>query len=386
MQADSFFGAERMHTDLHSEIERQVAEFARQVSAATEESGARRSYEEGFARLRTQWTMYPSTALSPSGVFEQAASTARTLAAVCLPLGIAVAMHLYPLCALQCVPLPSFSLARFKRAILLQTIRARRLIVANAGSERARDVDAPLIATPTADGIRIDGTYEYMSLASVADLVFFKAQLAGSNDVVLCAADLRAAAVRVGAWKFQGNMRLSDTASVTFAAHRVPHGRYLVVPDAGNVQCIAEYQRCWFHLFLADVYLARLERLHDIWGLPTSTEQVVSLNELARLREYSLRLLDEFRSGTQIDPLTRTTSALKLRVSLLAQAAMAALRSRAIASPPDAQRLEADAAELGFIRWQPTADERILRSLGVGARGTPVVIWPSSGPRLTLAS
>ena len=57
-----------------------------------------------------------------------------------LPLGIAVAMHLYPLCVLQCIPLPLLSFARFQRAMLLRTIRNRSLILANAGSERTREV------------------------------------------------------------------------------------------------------------------------------------------------------------------------------------------------------------------------------------------------------
>lgn len=32
-------------------------------------------------------------------------------------------------------------------------------------------------------------------------------------------------------------------------------------------------------------YLARLERLHHAWGLRRSAEEVMSLNELSRLRE-----------------------------------------------------------------------------------------------------
>jgi hypothetical protein len=79
----------------------------------------------------------------------------------------------------------------------------------------------------------------------------------------------------------------------------------------------------------------------------------MSLNELSHLRAYALRLLDEFSSGSDIEPLKRTTSAMKLRVSLMAQSTMTSLTGRA------------DASELGYIKSQPTADEIILRSLGV---------------------
>jgi len=273
-------------------------------------------------------------------------------------------MHLYPLCVLQCIPLPLLSFARFQRAMLLRTIRNRSLILANAGSECTRETDHSLVARQDADGIRIDGTFEYMSLASVADVVFFKARLANSNCTVLCAADLRADSVRIGGWRFSGSMRLSDTSSVTFAGHLVPHGRYVLVADDELLRCSSDYQRCWFHLFLAEMYLARLERLHQVWGLRRSAEQIMSLNELSQLRAYALRLLDDFSSGSDIQPLKKTTSAMKLRVSLMTQSTMTSLRGREDLIPAAAQQLRADAGELCYIKSQPTADDIILRSIG----------------------
>jgi len=204
-----------------------------------------------------------------------------------------------------------------------------------------------------------------MSLATVADVVLFKARLANTNCTVLCAADLRADSVRIGGWRFAGTMRLSDTSSVTFAGHRVPHGRYVLLADDEVLRCTSDYQRCWFHLFIADMYLARIERLHQVWGLPRSAEQIMSLNELSALRAYALRLLDDYSSGSDVQPLKKTTSAMKLRVSLMAQEAMTLLRDREDLTPADAHQLRADASELGYIKSQPTADETILRSIGV---------------------
>jgi hypothetical protein len=354
-----------MQAEVHIDEDRLVMEFTERVTGTGDEPAARNAYREGFNLLRSQLPMYPVSRPRASAIFESAASTVRILAARCLPLGMAVAMHLYPLCVLQCVPLPLLSPARFKRTMLLRIIRNRSLILANAGSERAQGADQPLIATQCADGIRIDGTYEYMSLASVADIVFFKAKLADSDRAVLCAADLRADSVRIGKWKFSGSMRLSDTSSATFTSHVVPQGRYLLVPDDDALRCISDYQRCWFHLFLAEMYLARLEHLHRVWGLPRSAEHVVSLNEMSRLREYSLHLLDHFSPGCDIGRLKKTTSALKLRVSWMAQSTVTALRSRDTPTAAHAQRLAADASELSYIKSQPTADERILHSIGV---------------------
>jgi hypothetical protein len=113
------------------------------------------------------------------------------------------------------------------------------------------------------------------------------------------------------------------------------------------------------------VHLARLERLHQVWGLRRSAEELVSLNELAQLREYALRLLDDVSPGSDIQALKKTTSAMKLRVSLMAQSATASLRARDGSTPADARRAASDASELSYIKSQPTADETILRSLGV---------------------
>lgn len=353
-----------MQAEFHTNEDQLVADLIEGMSCAGDGPAAREAYREGFKRLCSQLELYPVSGRHASVIFESAAKTARNLAASCLPLGIAVAMHLYPLCVLQCMPLPLLSFARFQRAMLLRTIRNRSLILANAGSERTGEAPHSLVAQEDAEGIRIDGTFEYMSLATVADVVLFKARLADSHCTVLCAAELRVDSVRIGDWRFSGSMRLSDTSSVTFDGHRVPHGRYVRVADGEALRCTSDYQRCWFHLFLAEIYLARLERLHQVWGLPRSAEQILSLNELSQLREYALRLLDEFSSGSDIQPLKKTTSAMKLRVSLMAQSAMLSLRGREDLTPADAQQLRADASELGYIKSQPTADEMILRSIG----------------------
>ena len=342
-----------MRAETRTHDDRLVAELVERTSRAVDEPAARGAYRDAFMRLRSQLDMYPVSGQPASAVFESGAATARNLAAKCLPLGIAVAMHLYPLCVLQCIPLPLLSLARFQRAMLLRTIRSRSLILANAGSERTRGNPHPVVARQDADGIQIDGTFEYMSLATVADVVFFKARLTPGHGTVLCAADLRADTVRIGGWRFSGSMRLSDTSSVTFAGHRVPQGRYVLTADDEALRCTSDYQRCWFHLFLVDMYLARLERLYQIQGVRRPSDQIVSLNELSRLREYALRLLDDVSAGAEIQPLTRTTSAMKLRVSLMVQSAMSLLRG------PE------DVSELRYIKSQPTADEVILRGIGV---------------------
>ena len=95
-----------MHAQSHTNEDQLVTEFLERMNGASDGPAARDVYREGFRRLRSQLEMYPVSGRPASVVFESAAQTASSLAAFCLPLGIAVAMHLYPLCVLQCMPLP----------------------------------------------------------------------------------------------------------------------------------------------------------------------------------------------------------------------------------------------------------------------------------------
>jgi alkylation response protein AidB-like acyl-CoA dehydrogenase len=305
---------------------------------------------------------------TPSATFEAAAHTARTVARGCLPLGIGVVMHLYPLCALRCVPLPWWSTGNLRRTLLLRAVDRRALILANAGSERAAGAHAPVTLSRTRGGVRIDGTYEYMSLAHVADIVLFSAPLADGSATLFCAADLHGDSVRIGPSRFGGSMAVSDTCSVTFTGHHVPTHRFIVIPGESALTCMAQYQRSWFQLLLGEGYLARIEQLQRQWDLPQPVEQIASLNELARLREYALHLLDEAAAPSAIEALARVTAAMKLRISWHAQSIAAALRSLDATS----------ASELGYLKLQPTSDDRILRSITAGWRATgPLAAAPA---------
>jgi hypothetical protein len=330
-----------------------IAELVAAAGRTPDDAAWREAFRGGFERLRTNLPLHP-VGSAASATFEAAAATARALAAECLPLGVAIVMHLYPLCALRCVSLPWWSAASLRRSRLLHGVDSRSLILANAGSERAAGAHEPVTLSRTRDGVRVDGTYDYVSLAHVADIVLFSAPLAASGCTMFCAADLRGKSVRIGGGKFGGSMRLSDTCSVTFENHHVPADRCIEIPSESALQCVAQYQRSWFHLLLGESYLARVERLNQEWDLPRSIEQLASLNELAQLREYSLLLLDEAASPRAVDSLSRVTAAMKLRISWLAHSTANALRSRDATS----------AGELDYIRRQPTSDDRILRSIG----------------------
>jgi alkylation response protein AidB-like acyl-CoA dehydrogenase len=346
-----------------------IAELVADVGRATDDRAWALAFRVGFGRLGRELQLHPAGSRA-SATFASAAATARGVGADCLPLGIALVMHLYPLCALRCVPMPWWSTPHRRRMRLLRAADRHALILANAGSERAAGAHEPVTLTLTPEGVRIDGTYDYVSLAHVADVVLFSAPVAGEGKVLFCAADLRAASVTLGASRFGGSMRLSDTCSVTFTNHRLTADRFIEIPSDSALQCMAQYQRSWFQLLLGETHLARVEKLHQQWQLPRPIEQRASLNELAQLREYSLRLLDDGGSEQAVQSLSRVTAAMKLRISWLAQATAVAVRTFD----------EVAADELGFLRRQPTPDERILENLGAEMSPAPIVPSASPGP------
>ena len=87
--------------------------------------------------------------------------------------------------------------------------------------------------------------------------------------------------------------------------------------------------------------------------MPHTPEDIAGWNEVKLLRDYALRLLDGARTAGTIDSLASVTAAIKLRISSRCQAMAEPLRE-----------LDATAAaELLLLKRQPTADDRILRSI-----------------------
>ena len=126
--------------------------FLAQISAAGSDNQWRQALRGELERIRRQYALYPAAGASPSQTLHSATHTVREIAAHCLPLGIALVMHLYPLCALRCAPLPAVSIAGFKRRLLMNQVTERGLIVANGGSERAHGPHESMSVALDGDG------------------------------------------------------------------------------------------------------------------------------------------------------------------------------------------------------------------------------------------
>jgi alkylation response protein AidB-like acyl-CoA dehydrogenase len=335
-----------------SPFNEQLQELESAVALATGEHAKRHAFRGGFQRLRGTLDLHPAGRTAAT-TFDAAASTTARVAEASLPLGIALVMHLYPLCVLRWVPLPWWTRGGHRRNRLLALIDEEELILANAGGERAGDGICTVTVSREPDGVRANGTFDYVSLASVADLVLFSAPATTGDHVVFCAAEMRRNAVSIGESRFDGRMWLSDTHSVSFEDHFVATSSSIEVPTPGPLSTMAQYQRSWCQLLLGECYLARAQRLEAQWALPGNTSRKAALNELRMMKLYARHLLDTASSASAIEELAKVSAAIKLKVSWLAQETAAALKP-----------LDPDSAkELGFLRLQPTADDRILQSL-----------------------
>lgn len=321
------------------------------VESAAPRDDWRKAFRLTLAQLRQDVDLHPAGG-SAADVFGAAAHATRVVAAECLPLAMALVMHLYPLCALRCMPLPWWSPANLQRRRLLSAIDRRHLMLANAGSERVMGSQAPVIATLAEGGLWLDGTFDYVSLANVADLVLFAAPSADGAQV-FCIAELGAPTAVIGAPKFSGTMKLSDTCPLTFKRHWLPSGSFVKIGGDQALDCVTHYQRSWFQLLAAEAHLARLEHLRRRWQLAHMPEDAAGRGELNLLRRFALRLLNEAAAPGAIDQLAEVTAAVKLRVSWKSQAMADALAGLDATS----------AAELRFLKRQPTSDDRILRGL-----------------------
>lgn len=311
----------------------------------------RKAWRLAFAQLRQEVDLHPIGA-TPAATFAAAAASVRTVSAENLPLAMGLVMHLYPLCALRFIPLPWWSAASYRRHRLLRDIDREGWILANAGSERVAGAQSPISLTRTFHGALVTGAFDYVSLANVADLVLFNAPLDGQVSL-FCIASMHMDTAIIGEPRFSGATRLSDTCSLRLEKHLVRNEHCVVVPNDTTLGCMTQYQRSWFQMLAAEAHLARLDFLRKRWQLPHTPEDIAGWNEVKLLRDYALRLLDGARTAGTIESLASVTAAIKLRISWRCQAMAEPLRE-----------LDATAAaELLLLKRQPTADDRILRSI-----------------------
>jgi hypothetical protein len=158
-----------MQAAIHTNEDQLVTELLERMNGAGDGPAARDAYREGFNRLRSQLEIsgFGTARFGHLRVGRKDREESRG--------------KLFAIGHRCChAPLPALRLAAHAPATTEsreisagdapeRTIRNRSLILANAGGERTRGAYRSLVARQDAEDIRIDGTFEYMSLATVAD-------------------------------------------------------------------------------------------------------------------------------------------------------------------------------------------------------------------------
>lgn len=176
--------------------------------------------------------------------------------------GVGAAMHLYMLAAVAKMPIGEPALAA-QRAALIGMIDRDRLLLATTGSDsRHRSANAAqsaTVAVPVEGGYRINGTKTFLSLAEVADLVLFTADIAGCG-LSFFIAPLKQPAIRIGPPHFDAAFPL-HTHSVTLDNLVVPAAMALAATEGGGANAAAHaFQRALFQSLISAVYLGAARR------------------------------------------------------------------------------------------------------------------------------
>ena len=179
--------------------------------------------------------------------------------------GVAAAMHLYMLAAIANFPLESGEL-RTRRDAFIAEAHKNRLLIANSGiddsSKLSGSIHSPATAEFVGNGILVNGTKTFVSMAAFADLIVFTAQERSSSAQISLYAPLRAAEVAIGDPVFGTLLGGAGTRSVSFCNLHLGHAN--IVARGTELLSIGHlYQRTWFQGLISAVYLGALSQALD---------------------------------------------------------------------------------------------------------------------------
>lgn len=177
--------------------------------------------------------------------------------------GLGAAMHLYMLASFALAPVNDAAV-QTRREEFLRLVEGSRFLIANTGSDaQTRSANAGRSSTvvESADGVSvINGAKTFLSLAEVADLLVFTAQVR-DGTLAFFVAPLRDPAIQIGAAHFDAAFPL-HTHSVVFRDLRIPD-RMAFLPNSGQGDALPglhAFQRALFQSLISAVYLGAARR------------------------------------------------------------------------------------------------------------------------------
>lgn len=176
--------------------------------------------------------------------------------------GVGATMHVYMLTAFAKMPIADPALAE-RRAAFIDIVRRQRLLIANTGSDSCyrsnNAAQSVTVAIPVDGGYRVNGAKTFLSLAEVADLILFTAEIP-SRGLSFFVAPLKCPSIHVGPPHFDTAFPL-HTYSVHFENLVVPDAMALAAKEGDDTNVSAHtFQRALFQSLIGAVYLGAARR------------------------------------------------------------------------------------------------------------------------------
>lgn len=248
--------------DLQQRLARQLFELDAEIDPDTRTA----PLPQVFALLRkTEIPFLPCLlAADPLRLHRLTFSTLHHIGMRSVGIGVGLAMHMYFLAALATYPLPPAQELDDRRRFFLANVLSGRWLIANSGPDAH---GSPVVAQDRDGAYLIHGAKRFMSLAHVADVMFFTGHL---DSGLPCAfvTPLTLSGLRIGAPSFGHRLSDADTHQLRFDDAILPCSA--LIASGSDLSSMNLFQRSWFQSLIAAPYLGAASRALDLAHSRTS--------------------------------------------------------------------------------------------------------------------
>lgn len=319
-------------------------------------------------------------AAAPHRMFSTCFDIVHRLGGLSPAVALAVENHLYVTSAIATFPKGGDPSLERSCCNLIDAVVEGRLLVANTNSKvHARKIgEFGTLARREGNGVRVNGTAAYASLATEADLLILLTELENEGFAFVMTPSVRDnPAVEIGAYLFPSAMLDSDTRSITFHDLWRPSEAVIAVAQSEVAGSLIPFEMAWHQLLIPTLYLGAAARAieevrrfllatNDRAGRPLAEldGMVVDVGRLV-LEYRSARCVVEKAADTLIEVKTLPRDASKLDQAVqLASAAKYAGTLAAESILTSARRIIGARAFRGDCILERLSNEVMFASLG----------------------
>jgi alkylation response protein AidB-like acyl-CoA dehydrogenase len=223
-------------------------------------------YETFFSNVRQEGSLFPdfSRYSSVKEIFHEMREMLLNIGGNGIPEGVGSLMHIYMLCSIATMPLSDPEQIS-NRELWLKRISQERLLIANTGSERvnrSNNTENTVTQAMAVDGgYVVNGEKNFVSLAEVADILIFNANVKGSEGFAFFIVPFDRSSILIKESCFDESLGLR-TYSIEFKELFVDQNMVMKT-DSQSTSLAFLYQRSWFLSLVSSVYLGAARKALD---------------------------------------------------------------------------------------------------------------------------